>query len=225
MLHEGLGSARLWKNFPALLAQACGREVIAWSRQGYGYSADYPGSRQPDYLHTEAALLPDLLEALGFQRAHLFGHSDGASIALIAAARFPEFVTSLLLEAPHVFVETVTTARIGQLVSTFARSKLRQSLKRHHADGDGLFEDWSGVWLSPAFADWEIESLLSEIRSPALLIQGLADEFGTLSQLDRIAQGIGHATRVEIGRCGHWPHIEAEDVVIAAAKTFLERQD
>lgn len=69
LLHEGIGSVRLWKDFPEMLAKATGREVIAWSRRGHGDSAGRDVPHAPDYMHLEAELLPVVHHALGFKRA------------------------------------------------------------------------------------------------------------------------------------------------------------
>src|SRR5271154_4769968 len=82
MLHEGLGSAALWGDFPDKLQAATGAGVFVYSRTGYGASSPAKLPRPVDYMHREALdVLPKLLEELGFRRGILVGHSDGASIA------------------------------------------------------------------------------------------------------------------------------------------------
>lgn len=225
LLHEGLGSIRLWKDFPAALAEACEREVIAWSRQGHGWSAPYPGARGPDYMHLEAELLPAVHEALGLSQAHWLGHSDGGSIALIAASRFPSLASSLILEAPHVFVETVTQANISLAGLNFLNSDIGERMKRYHADPEPLFQDWCRTWLSPAFGDWNIESILTGCKQPALLIQGFDDQYGTLEQLDRIQRAMPQARRLELFDCKHSPHFDAREAVIEATCAFLDGKE
>src|SRR6266481_2828219 len=86
MLHEGLGSAALWGEFPDKLQAATGAGVFVYSRAGYGASTPAKLPRPLDYMHIEALeVLPKLLEAIGFRRGLLLGHSDGASIAAIYA--------------------------------------------------------------------------------------------------------------------------------------------
>src|SRR5437762_7651962 len=81
MLHEGLGSAALWGDFPDRLQAATGAGVFIYSRSGYGASTSAPLPRPLDYMHVEALeVLPRLLEQIGFRRGLLLGHSDGASI-------------------------------------------------------------------------------------------------------------------------------------------------
>src|SRR5476651_2316090 len=86
MLHEGLGSIGLWGDFPDHLQAATGAGVLLYSRAGYGASTPVKLPRPLDYMHIEALeVLPTLLDAIGFRRGLLVGHSDGASIAAIYA--------------------------------------------------------------------------------------------------------------------------------------------
>src|SRR5271156_4239686 len=86
MLHEGLGSAALWGDFPDRLQAATGMGVFVYSRAGYGASTSVTLPRPLDYMHVEALeTLPKLLDQIGFRRGLLVGHSDGASIAAIYA--------------------------------------------------------------------------------------------------------------------------------------------
>jgi len=86
MLHEGLGSAALWGDFPDRLQEASGAGVFVYSRAGYGASTPVTLPRPLDYMSIEALeILPALLDRIGFRRGLLLGHSDGASIAAIYA--------------------------------------------------------------------------------------------------------------------------------------------
>lgn len=225
LLHEGLGSIRLWKDFPERLAEAAGREIIAWSRQGHGWSDAYDGSRNLDYMHREALLLSAVHEALGLTRAHWLGHSDGGSIALVGASRFPLLVSTLILEAPHVFVEDLTHSSIASVAAGFAGSDMGERMKRYHRAPLPLFEDWSAIWLDQIFRDWNIEEYLPGIGAPALLIQGRDDQYGTMEQLDRIAAGLPETARLELDDCGHSPHLDRTDAVIEAICAYLDGRE
>src|SRR5437763_314262 len=114
MLHEGLGSVSLWRDFPSRVAAATQCRVLAYSRYGHGSSDALRESRSASFMHHEAmVVLPDLLRTLHIERPILLGHSDGGSIALIYTAlacerpRLPQ-PRALILEAPHVLVEDVT---------------------------------------------------------------------------------------------------------------------
>jgi pimeloyl-ACP methyl ester carboxylesterase len=225
MLHEGLGSVGAWRGFPAQVAAASGRRVHAYSRLGYGSS---DAARLPwtvRFMHDEAeGDLPAVLDALGLARPVLFGHSDGGSIALIAAARAPQRFAGLILEAPHVFVEDVSVAIIARMKAAYDATDLRARLQRHHgANADGAFRGWSEVWLDPAFRAWSLEALLPDVACPVLVIQGRDDDYGTPAQVDAIAHGVSGPVRtLVLDDCGHVPHRDQPERVLAAVVEFLE---
>jgi pimeloyl-ACP methyl ester carboxylesterase len=222
LLHEGLGCVDLWRDFPARLAHATGRTVYAYSRRGYGRSAPLAAPRRPDYLHDESRRgLASVLDALGLGRAVLFGHSDGASIALIHAAEAPARVAGVVALAPHVFVEELTLCGLRATRDAWQAGGLRPRLARWHADVDGAFHGWNDVWLSPEFRDWSIEALLPSIAAPVLAIQGADDEYGTLEQPWRIRAGHPATELLVLDGCGHAPHRERTEAVLAATVRFL----
>ena len=223
LLHEGLGSLAMWKDFPARLSEATGRAVFAWSRQGYGASSPLPLPREPDYMHREAIALVALLRAACIERPILFGHSDGASIALIYAAAHPDGVAALVLEAPHVFVEHVTLASIAEARTTFETTDLAAKLGRYHRDPNQVFQRWNDIWLDPRFKAWNIERGLEAIACPMLLIQGEDDEYGTRAQLDAIHARAPQAQVLMPRPCGHSPHRDQPAAVLAAVSGFLEK--
>ena len=225
LLHEGLGSLALWKDFPEKLAAATGCAVLAYSRRGHGRSAPLGEPRGLDYLHREAALLPALLDALGANGPlFLFGHSDGASIALLHSARQRPPPAGLILETPHVFVEDVTLAGIARSVELFESTDLGARLGRYHDDADRLFRAWADTWLSPAFRSWNIESVLPAVRTPVLLIQCEGDPYGTRAQLDAIARRVRSPSEILLlPGDSHVPHTAHAERVLASAARFIAR--
>jgi pimeloyl-ACP methyl ester carboxylesterase len=225
-LHEGLGSARLWREFPAALAQATGCEAIAYSRAGNGFSTVLSQPRTREYMHDEAlSVLPALLRALGIEETILIGHSDGASIALVYAAQHPDGVRGLVLEAPHLFVEDLSLRSIARIRAQYETSDLPQRMSRHHADARATFYGWNDVWLSPQFADWNIEAYAGRVIAPALAVQGLDDEYGTIAQIDALADGAaGPVDRLLLARCGHSPHRDRAALVQAAVSAWISER-
>jgi pimeloyl-ACP methyl ester carboxylesterase len=220
-LHEGLGSVALWKDFPAELVQRTGLPAVVYSRRGHGHSDPDRLPRAPSFMHHEAeVVLPALLDALALDEVILFGHSDGASIALLAAARRDPRFRRLVLLAPHVFVEELSIASIVVARDAFANGDLRERLGKYHADATHTFRAWNDVWLAPAFRDWDIRDRLAEIACPILLIQGRDDEYGTLAQIDAIAASTG-ADVLILDNCGHSPHRDRPDMVLAVAAAFM----
>jgi pimeloyl-ACP methyl ester carboxylesterase len=222
LLHEGLGSIGLWRGTPATLHETTGRRVVTYSRAGYGRSGPASSPRAVTYMHHEAdVVLPALLDRLGIDRPVLIGHSDGGSIALLAAgAGLP--VDRLVLLAPHVIVEDVTVTSIREARAAFAATDLRVRLGRHHDDVDATFRGWSDIWLDPAFRRWDITDRLAAVTAPALLIQGADDPYGSVRQLDLIACGVsGPTEQLVLPGVGHAPHLEAPDAVLAAVAAFV----
>ena len=224
MLHEGLGSISQWRNFPELVAQATGCEVFAYSRYGYGQSDALEDARDASYMHHEAeTALPSVLEQARIQRPILLGHSDGASISLLFAFRFPDRTAGIILEAPHVFLEDRTIEGLAQAAILYQTTDLPQKLARHHKDADRTFWSWNRVWLDPRFRAWNIESCLDDIRCPVLMIQGEDDEYGTVRQLEAIQSRIPAAQLVLLPNCGHTPHREHPEATLARIVAFVER--
>lgn len=225
-LHEGLGSRSMWRDFPQRLCDAGDYRGLVYSRPGYGRSTPRaPDERwSVDFMHRQAhELLPALRRALGIDEAPwLFGHSDGASIALLHAARFPGAVAGAVLLAPHVFVEEVSVRSIERIREAFAGTDLPQRLARHHDDVGSAFWGWNHIWLDPAFRTWNIEAELPAIRCPLLAIQGVDDEYGTLEQIRRIRRRLPATRLLELDDCGHSPHRDQPEKVISAAVEFID---
>lgn len=224
-LHEGLGSVAMWRDFPQRLCQAVGARGLVYSRPGYGRSTPRAADEhwQPDFMHRQAReVLPALLQALRVQQpTWLFGHSDGGSIALLYAAAFPQAVRGAIVLAPHILVEDVSVASIEQARQAYLATDLPQRLGRYHDDADSAFWGWNRIWLDPAFRDWTIEEEIRAIRCPLLAVQGLDDEYGTLEQIRGIARRVPQTRLLELPECGHSPHKDQPEKVVAAVAAFM----
>src|SRR6202043_3359265 len=186
MLHEGLGSAGLWGDFPEKLQAATGTGVLVYSRAGYGASTPVKLPRPLDYMHIEALdILPRLLDGIGFRRGLLLGHSDGGSIAAIYAGGVADHRgRAVAMVAPHFIVEDVSVASIAEIRNAYETSGLKAKLARWHRDVDNAFYGWNGAWLDPKFRDWDISEYLGYIRVPVAILQGGDDQYGTLRQIE-----------------------------------------
>lgn len=225
-LHEGLGCVGLWRDFPDRIASATGCGGLVYSRRGYGASEPVPGPRPVRFMHDEALdVLPAVLEHFGLREVVLFGHSDGASIAIVYAGARLGPVRALVLEAPHVFVEPVCTESITRLAEAYETTGLRERLARHHGENtDTMFRTWTDVWLRPEFRKWNIEEYLPAIESPVLVVQGEDDEYGTARQVEAVVTRVrGPAERLMLAGCGHSPHSARPEEVLEAASRFLRR--
>ena len=223
-LHEGLGSITQWRDFPAALAQAVGLPALVYDRYGYGGSQARTGPQDPDYLEVEAReRLPAVLVACGITRPFLVGHSDGATIALLYAARFPERPLGLIAEAAHVDVEEAALVGIRAAVDAYRTTAFRDQLRRYHGEKvDAVFHGWSDVWLSPGFRAWTMVDRLGTLTAPLLAIQGEGDEYATPAQLDTLVRGTAGPVRaLAIPGCGHAPHVQACQTVLPAMARFI----
>lgn len=219
LLHEGLGSVALWRDFPERLAAETGCAVFAYSRFGYGRSDPVSLPRSMSYMHDEAQdVLPLVLDVAEIGRAILLGHSDGGSIAAIHAGgvRDPR-VIGLITIAAHFFVEDQNIAAIEQIRGEY-ESGLRPRLARYHDHVDVAFHGWNGAWLDPRFRDFDITGFLPDIAVPVLAIQGADDPYGTQAQLDVLP---GHMRRLMIPGARHAPHLEAKDPTMEAIGDFI----
>lgn len=224
-LHDSLGCVELWRDFPDKLAEITHCNILVYDRLGYGKSAQMPTHVRPvNYMEAEADMLNELLAELDIEDAILFGHSDGGSIALLAAATYPERIKAVICEAAHIFVEEVTLKGIREAMEAYKTTNLNERLAKYHGDKvDTLFRAWTETWTRGDFRDWSIEHLLPKIACPLLFIQGEADEFGTVEQLKKtVAQVSGRAEECIISNIGHTPHKEAPDEVLGVVKKFVE---
>jgi pimeloyl-ACP methyl ester carboxylesterase len=226
MLHEGLGSAGLWGDFPEKLQAATGCGVLAYSRAGYGASSPVTLPRPLDYMHIEALqVLPKLLDTIGFRRGLLLGHSDGASIAAIYAGGVADHrIRGLALIAPHFVVEDISLISIAGIKQAYETTDLKSKLKRWHNDVDNAFYGWNGAWLDAKFRDWDISEYLAYIRVPVAILQGVDDEYGTILQVEIAREECYCPVDVTIiPGAGHSPHREAPGATLETIAEFAGR--
>jgi len=223
-LHEALGSIGQWKGLPEALAAATGLPALAYERQGHGRSSPLPLPRAGDYLDHEAeVVLPAVLQAAGIERPVLFGHSDGATIALKFAAAFPDRPAACIALAPHVMIEDMTLAGIRAAEADPGAAEIRRRLARYHGDQtETLWRAWTETWLRPGFQGCEMREDLRKIACPTLVIQGADDAYGSAEQVNEIARrATGPVATLLLPGCGHQPHLEQRAGVLAAAGEFL----
>jgi pimeloyl-ACP methyl ester carboxylesterase len=223
MLHEGLGSAGLWGDFPDKLQAATGAGVFVYSRAGYGDSTPANLPRPLDYMHIEALdVLPKLLDTIGFRRGLFVGHSDGASIATIyAGAHQDHRVQGVAMIAPHFIVEDISVASIAAIKTAYETTELKAKLERWHKDVDNTFYGWNDAWLDPTFRNWDISEYLAYIRVPVAILQGADDQYGTLRQIEIARDECYCPVDVTIiPGAGHSLHREAPEATLDTLSGF-----
>lgn len=226
-LHDSLGCVALWRDFPSKIAEATQYNLLVYDRFGYGKSDPMPDyKRLENYLETEADVLNNLLSYFEIEDAILFGHSDGGSIALITAAKYPEKVKAVVCEAGHIFVEKITLEGIFKAMESYQNTNLSEKLAKYHGDKvDTIFKAWTLTWTNENFLNWNIEYLLPQIVCPLLFIQGDADEYGSLEQVEKTLEQIsGKAEKFILPNVGHTPHKESPSLVLETTIHYLQEK-
>lgn len=224
-LHDSLGCTQLWRGFPTQLSEVLQYNVLVYDRLGYGKSDPMPThERSNNYMELEADVLNDVLNELKIHNAILFGHSDGGTIALIMAGKYPEKVKAVICEAGHIFVEDVTLKGVYDAWDAYKTTDLARRLQKYHGDKvEVLFKAWTETWTRESYRDWNIENILGNITCPLLFIQGEQDEYGTLNQVEKtITQVKGYSEKYIIPEVGHTPHKEIPEVVLKKSVEFLQ---
>ena len=224
LLHDSLGSVEQWRDFPAALAEASARSVIAYDRLGFGKSSPRNGLPSTRFILEEAQVhFPALTQALDLKRYVLFGHSVGGGMALSIASLHPGRCKAVISESAQAFVEPRTLASIEAAKAAFSASEQLAKLDKWHGDKSRwVLDAWTQVWLSPQFRSWSLAPCLEAVRCPVLVIHGRNDEYGSEAFPRTIAMHVQGPTHLEILEdCGHVPHREKKERVLNLASTFI----
>ena len=221
LIHEALGSVSYWKDFPQTLADETGYSIAAYSRAGHGNSEGPVEPRSLDYYRGQVeTVLPAILEHFAITYPVLYGHSEGAGIALLyAATQRP--VKAIIAEAPIVVPEASTAATIQQLEAGYAASDMSRRLARYHAKPDEVFYSWIQSNRASFSKEFPFEQYLKSIQCPLLVLQGDHDEFGGILQYQTIHRYMPHAQHA-VFEAGHLLHREVADLVAARVARFLQ---
>lgn len=226
LLHEGLGSVALWRDFPEKVASSTGCRTVVYSRYGFGRSSPRRQPYTPAFMHDEAFnILPGIRARLEIERPVLLGHSTGASMALIHAGMEASDVAGVVAMAPLCFVEEFNLDSIRRAKDVYRSTGMREKLAQYHDDVDGVFWGWNDIWLNPDFKSWGIADQLTRVRCPILAVLGDDDEYCTPAQIEEIQRKAVKAARIDVLRlahCGHSPHRDQPKIVIEAIARFID---
>lgn len=223
LLHDSLGSADLWRDFPLMLAENLTRCVVAYDRLGFGKSDARSALPSIEFIEEEAIkYFPAIKAYLSIQHYVLFGHSVGGSMAINIAARDPDCEAVVTVSA-QAFVEDLTVKGIKDAQQNFKQlGQLARLEKWHGPKAKWVLQAWTDVWLSPAFANWSLQPSIGRVRCPILAIHGEKDEYGSPAFPKFISENVGGPARMLLLKnCGHMPHKEKTIEVIGAVKDFL----
>lgn len=223
-LHDSYGCIELWRDFPDKLCYITSCNKLVYDRQGYGKSDPFATiERNLDYLEIEADILHKIITKLNLNNVIIFGHSDGGSIGLIAAAKYSNLISGLITEGAHVFVEDISYAGLRRALIDYKTTDLKGKLAKYHGEKtDEVFWAWMNTWSSRKFSVWNIEHLLPNINCPALIIQGENDEYGSIKQVDTIVLGMrGLTTKLIVPNAEHTPHKTHSNIILSETKKFI----
>lgn len=225
-LHDSFGCIQLWRDFPEKLGILTKCNVIVYDRLGYGKSQHVESiERDNSYLEKEADFLNKLIEEWNLKDVILFGHSDGGSIALLTASKYPEKISGVLTVGAHVFVEDITVNGVKQGIEEYENGNLKSKLEKYHKENtDFVFWSWGKTWTSEKFRTWNIESFLPKIKCPVFAVQGANDEYGTLKQVESIVNNSsGYSESFIVENAGHTPYKEKPEIVLEKSSDFIWR--
>lgn len=153
-------------------ALAATHRAIAPDLRGMGRS-EHVASLQPSAWIDDARAL---LDHLGVERAHVYGVSLGARIALRLAIDHPERVKTLTLERPIVAMRADTNAQLNANIGGAERFTPQEVAAREAMHG----EDWRAVMANyvairnqPELqAHLDLRELSKTVRTPTLILRG-----------------------------------------------------
>jgi len=225
-LHEGLGTSESWGFYAYELSQMLELPALIYDRRGYGKSSKHFWVGNSNYLHEEANLLNDLIKELGIRSPIIFGHSDGATIALIFGGLFPNKPSAVISVAAHTFLEDHTFNGVKKTIKLYDNLKFKEKLMKRLGDRtDDIFYSWALTWSSDGLVEWNIYDELNKIICPVLVLQGDNDQYGTLKQVLSISERNLKNSEYEIlSDCGHIPHIEKKKEMLEKCANFVKNK-
>jgi pimeloyl-ACP methyl ester carboxylesterase len=239
LLHAEPGDSSMLATTAELLARH--HRVLVPDLRGHGLSAKPRG----DYsIPTQSAHVLAYLDAAGVERCTLVGSSYGGIIAMYLAAQVPERVIALVLSGTNAYAAyrlpwraRLLSSWAGRLVAPLVPSRaiecayLEQffdpaGVDRVHVDA--VMRALAGretrrcLWRQAHQLDFRaVESRLSHIRAPALLVWGRQDHATPLAWAQRLEVDLRRAHLTVVEECGHYPPLEQPEAFAEITLGFL----
>lgn len=162
-------------------------QVIALDNRGAGRT-DMPD--EPYSIEMMAEDTISLMDKIGIKNAHFLGISMGARIALVIAAKYPERVKSLILNVAAVsFPDTYKSILDVSLENANLREKLLQKtgivfIQKYPPNPESFLRQLK------AMADFDGRGYLSQIKAPALVVNGTKDHLVPMELTEELTLGI-----------------------------------
>ena len=186
-------------------ALAATHRIVAPDRTGYGRFRRVE-RQETDFHHRAAAETFAVIAALGLERPVVWGHSDGAVIALLMGLSNPDRLGGLIVEAAHFFRRKPRSQEFFETMMCdpdgLGERVTGVLLREHGAGWRDLIRTNGDAWLRIAAdpsapADDLYGGRLADLRVPTLVIHGARDprtEPGELEAMwDALARTHGSA--------------------------------
>nr|XP_020743265.1 valacyclovir hydrolase isoform X1 [Odocoileus virginianus texanus] len=154
--------------------------VVAWDPRGYGHSRPPDRDFPVDFFERDAKDAIDLMKTLNFKKVSLLGWSDGGITALIAAARYPSYVSKMVVWGANAYV-TKQDVEIYQGLRDVSKWNERMRKPLEALYGFDYFartcEKWvNGIDQFKHLPDGSIcRDLLPLVQCPTLIVHGEKD--------------------------------------------------
>ncbi|WP_317930725.1 alpha/beta hydrolase [Halioxenophilus sp. WMMB6] len=236
------GSLGLWSPLEPSLVES--RRIISFDNRGLGGSERGRGEISVASMADDAAAV---LDALGIERAHVFGWSLGSAACQELALRHPERVGSLVLNGTWARRDGFQTAVLTGLRSTWSTGDITAALTAsgilfspqllNAPEFQAIFKPFIplfpqtleqvrvvGEQWQAAFAH-DTLSRLPEIKAPTIVLSGEQDLLTSRRQCEEVANAIAGAEIACFDGPGssHALHFERTEEVTQVVSEFLDR--
>ncbi len=204
--------------------------VLAPDCRGHGRSNNPTMSYSFKELADDVAAF---VHALGYERAHIIGHSNGGNVALVTLMEHPEVVQTCILQAANAYV---TRYLIEREPVVFDPERVAREAPAWREEMIALHEETNGMnywrellWLTmkeiisePNYAPVE----LARVDKPTLVIMGANDTVNAPDEhAQYIANNIPGAELWIPENTGHSVHKECEQEWVEKVLDFLKRRE
>jgi pimeloyl-ACP methyl ester carboxylesterase len=233
---HGMGGAGRWE----ACHMALGTVALTYVPQLPGWPEGQPPPGI-ESVQDYAALVVELLDAVGIDQGILMGHSIGGWIAQYVATAHPDRVSRLILvdpmgldvpSAPSPNLQTIDEESFAKAV--FGRLGLIATAQAY-----GFGAEWENVRRGPEFerqwkgrgliaslvqgpcADVELTRKVQTISADTLLVWGRLDGIVPLSHGEALRAALSHSRLKVLERCGHLPMAEKPETFHRLLYDFL----
>lgn len=245
LVHGSWDDHRVWQGVVEHLAPNW--RVVTYDRRGHGGSSVPPGQGR---ISEDVSDLDGVIRAVGADAVHLVGHSYGACVALLHAARHPRRLSSVCLHEPPLFgvlADVPGHAELARHMRDVMAQAAQLIASGEAVQGARLFAEqvalsgqaWESVMDAALRATWVANAptwldqsrdperlalspeLLATSPLPVLLTGGDRSPPAFAPGVARLAAATPHAIRRTIAGAGHFPQLTHPKAFASCLSEFL----